>query len=156
MESQPQNPEFRNNPVNFHPCICKVIPQSICSYLLGLEASALAQAFVFIFHSPTQTTPNYFQIYRRIYCRIFLTLSNQMLRYKSKWVRIVYLCWCFTSQSTIFQSCQERFPVFLRCTSTKQRIKSLKDTTQCLRWLSSQWPLNLMSNTLPLIHQARV
>ena len=21
MESQPQNPEFRNNPVNFHPCI---------------------------------------------------------------------------------------------------------------------------------------
>ena len=22
MESQPQNPEFRNNPENFHPCIC--------------------------------------------------------------------------------------------------------------------------------------
>ena len=21
MESQPQNPEFRNNPENFHPCI---------------------------------------------------------------------------------------------------------------------------------------
>ena len=23
MESQPQNPEFRNNPENFHPCIQK-------------------------------------------------------------------------------------------------------------------------------------
>ena len=23
MESQPQNPEFRNNPENFHPFICK-------------------------------------------------------------------------------------------------------------------------------------
>ena len=22
MESQPQNPEFRNNPENFHPCRC--------------------------------------------------------------------------------------------------------------------------------------
>ena len=22
MESHPQNPEFRNNPENFHPCIC--------------------------------------------------------------------------------------------------------------------------------------
>ena len=22
MESQPQNPEFRNNPENFNPCIC--------------------------------------------------------------------------------------------------------------------------------------
>ena len=24
MESQPQNPEFRNNPENYHPCICGV------------------------------------------------------------------------------------------------------------------------------------
>ena len=22
MESQPQNPEFRNKPENFHPCVC--------------------------------------------------------------------------------------------------------------------------------------
>ena len=22
MKSQPQNPEFRNNPENFHPCVC--------------------------------------------------------------------------------------------------------------------------------------
>ena len=22
MESQPRNPEFRNNPENFHPCLC--------------------------------------------------------------------------------------------------------------------------------------
>ena len=25
MESQPQNPEFRNNPENFHPCIKKIM-----------------------------------------------------------------------------------------------------------------------------------
>ena len=25
MESQPQNPEFRNNPENFHPCLTKKI-----------------------------------------------------------------------------------------------------------------------------------
>ena len=24
MESHPQNPEFRNNPENFHPCNCKI------------------------------------------------------------------------------------------------------------------------------------
>ena len=44
MESQPQNPESRNNPENFPPCICKVM----CSYLLDLMASALAQAFIYI------------------------------------------------------------------------------------------------------------
>ena len=25
MESQPQNPEFRINPENLHPCICVVV-----------------------------------------------------------------------------------------------------------------------------------
>ena len=25
MESQPQNPEFRNNPENFHPCTCVIL-----------------------------------------------------------------------------------------------------------------------------------
>ena len=33
MESQPQNPEFRNNPENFHPCLsllfqCGVVRQN--------------------------------------------------------------------------------------------------------------------------------
>ena len=32
MESQPQNPEFRNNPENFHPCV--LVSQST---LLGHE-----------------------------------------------------------------------------------------------------------------------
>ena len=32
MESQPRNPEFRNNPENFHPCIYLACSQdlSIC------------------------------------------------------------------------------------------------------------------------------
>ena len=25
MESHPQNPEFRNNPENFHPCSCTIL-----------------------------------------------------------------------------------------------------------------------------------
>ena len=33
MESQPQNPEFRINPENFHPCIQKtVVPYSYVSF----------------------------------------------------------------------------------------------------------------------------
>ena len=32
MESQPQNPEFRNNPENFHPCI----PKSISPTPIGI------------------------------------------------------------------------------------------------------------------------
>ena len=37
MESQPQNPEFRINPENFHPCIQKtVVPYSYVSSQGGL------------------------------------------------------------------------------------------------------------------------
>ena len=36
MESQPQNPEFRINPENFHPCIQKtVVPYSYVSFQGG-------------------------------------------------------------------------------------------------------------------------
>ena len=30
MESQPQNPEFRNNPENFHPCAYTYVIPIIC------------------------------------------------------------------------------------------------------------------------------
>ena len=33
MESQPQNPEFRNNPENFHPCIIFLKSELITSNL---------------------------------------------------------------------------------------------------------------------------
>ena len=35
MESQPQNPEFRNNPENFHPCTCQLVPYA--GYWLDYE-----------------------------------------------------------------------------------------------------------------------
>ena len=38
MESQPQNPEFRNNPENFHPCLRKAIVNIV---LLRLCMNAL-------------------------------------------------------------------------------------------------------------------
>ena len=49
MESQPQNPEFRNNPENFHPCIysnyldryqltlCILMDSSLCFDTINLE-----------------------------------------------------------------------------------------------------------------------
>ena len=46
-------------------------------------------------------------IYRRIYmyCRKFLTLSNQMPRYKSKYIRmikvLISLCWCKLGWSSV-------------------------------------------------------
>ena len=33
MESQPQNPEFRNNPENFHPCVSKLNGLYLCRTL---------------------------------------------------------------------------------------------------------------------------
>ena len=44
MESQPQNPEFRNNPENFHPCYMDqhttyyICVKSLHNYLVGLQA----------------------------------------------------------------------------------------------------------------------
>ena len=37
MESQPQNPEFRNNPENFHPC-----QNSIPSFKTNVDPDQLA------------------------------------------------------------------------------------------------------------------
>ena len=34
MESQPQNPEFRSNPENFHPCEAEYLRISLCKLLL--------------------------------------------------------------------------------------------------------------------------
>ena len=36
MESQPQNPEFRNNPENFHPCELLISSQSTGEFSLSL------------------------------------------------------------------------------------------------------------------------
>ena len=35
MESQPQNPEFRNNPENFHPCLLSLNPLCITNPITG-------------------------------------------------------------------------------------------------------------------------
>ena len=32
MESQPQNPEFRNNPENFHPCDQRALVLTLCDF----------------------------------------------------------------------------------------------------------------------------
>ena len=45
MESQPQNPEFRNNPENFLPCTC--IPVSI---LFQATIGPPKNAFQMVFH----------------------------------------------------------------------------------------------------------
>ena len=44
MESQPQNPEFRNNPENFHPCISPML------FRLVVCADALCPVNIFFCH----------------------------------------------------------------------------------------------------------
>ena len=43
MESQPQNPEFRNNPENFHPCLCVCVRARVChiawSVIVGVSCN---------------------------------------------------------------------------------------------------------------------
>ena len=41
MESQPQNPEFRSNPENFHPCKNKQVVGSFCT--IGKTAPGAVQ-----------------------------------------------------------------------------------------------------------------
>ena len=41
MESQPQNPEFRNNPENFHPCIALLYNRIL--YMTSTMQPSLAQ-----------------------------------------------------------------------------------------------------------------
>ena len=40
MESQPQNPEFRNNHENFHPCIINLLYTNEFFHLSGLKQGA--------------------------------------------------------------------------------------------------------------------
>ena len=40
MESQPQNPEFRNNPENFHPCMFRLI--NTCTTLNPFHSHGLS------------------------------------------------------------------------------------------------------------------
>ena len=48
MESQPQNPEFRNNPENFHQWVLIHMPlTSACSYLVALSL-ILTAALIYI------------------------------------------------------------------------------------------------------------
>ena len=44
------------------------------------------------------------RVYRRIYCRKFLTLSNQTSRYIHKCIRISYACYV-TTITVIFYAC---------------------------------------------------
>ena len=37
MESQPHNPEFRNNPENFHPCIINKISGRLAKTQISLD-----------------------------------------------------------------------------------------------------------------------
>ena len=61
------------------------------------------------------------------------------------------LCWCFTSQSTIFQSCLDDY---LGWTSSKQMIVFCLRTMQCFRRALNQRPLDPKSSTIPLSYCA--
>ena len=43
MESQPQNPDFRNNPENFHPCIFDIGPDNGNIFSVNLKQNSYHQ-----------------------------------------------------------------------------------------------------------------
>ena len=49
MESQPQNPEFRNNPKNFHPCITSgsatVLKMAWCNTMINISVNIRGQKY---------------------------------------------------------------------------------------------------------------
>ena len=50
MESQPQNPEFRSNPENFHPCYCmSYADQLIFAPNVGFTTVYVEMLFVCLF-----------------------------------------------------------------------------------------------------------
>ena len=63
--------------------------------------------------------------------------------------------WHFTSQSTIFQSCQEVSPVFRGWTSTKQKRKCVAHRHKIAPLRSPKRLLELKSTTLPLNHHTK-
>ena len=53
MESQPQNPEFRNNPENFHPCIYEIFSYySSISYAVSAQRNHLGEAILLSKQNP--------------------------------------------------------------------------------------------------------
>ena len=46
MESQPQNPEFRNNPENFHPCLNGLKLAVVVLEILNVNRSKSAEGLV--------------------------------------------------------------------------------------------------------------
>ena len=62
MESQPQNPEFRNNPESFHPCILNCIFDSSES----INKSTVHICTIVIEYS------SYLQVVKMFYGRLFL------------------------------------------------------------------------------------
>ena len=52
MESQPQNPEFRNNPENFHPCTVK----NVCFFTHApLKMFVFSVLLCLCFHIPVNS-----------------------------------------------------------------------------------------------------
>ena len=53
MESQPQNPEFRNNPENFHPCINEIFSYySTASYFVSTQKNHLSEVILLSNQNP--------------------------------------------------------------------------------------------------------
>ena len=51
MDSQPQNPEFRNNPENFHPCFYRIplkVDQNCSSSAISLPSYKVVAHMVYI------------------------------------------------------------------------------------------------------------
>ena len=68
MESQPQNPEFRNNPGNFHPCISSFLKQNPFISVLYISVNVISIRVPTLFLiSNSRTFPGLFQVKQVIF-----------------------------------------------------------------------------------------
>ena len=75
MESQPQNPEFRNNPENFHPCFKKqaFLPAKTCN--IKVNQSTSVKNIFLKFYKYKECVMLYLKVHYllgNIFCMIFL------------------------------------------------------------------------------------
>ena len=106
MESQPQNPEFRNNPVNLHPCFDRILitkailehPDKPDTYIF--RYCYISKHFSVIHAYKTTSTGLYS---KKFGLAAFYEILEQQLLHSSNTSEshTLHSCHCFSSQSTI-------------------------------------------------------
>ena len=84
MESQPQNPEFRNNPEKFHPCILR-------GYRLEFKNNNLSQKIDFVLENSAgaDEMPPYVVFHLSLHCLPKYPLTVSCLKWNKQFANIL-------------------------------------------------------------------